>query len=190
MITIGFAGYENGFMAAFNDFLAHEIRIPYTSKNGIIVSSGANMHTRLADKSFVPLVKFTDVNKIRLKRYNSDNVYITSYGNIVYNTGNNKLLMISTQNLSESGRNVTIIPTNVYYQLNLDRFDIKRDNNTVDLAMLCFLDFFERTNEPMCTSDMLFEDYVMSIQSEDQETMRDAYSAGYQVATEYISSLM
>lgn len=188
MKSKGFADYERGFVEAFNHFLAHEIRVPYTSKHGIIVTTGNMIFNRLTNGSFMQSMNFMDINRIRLAKYNTDNVYISSYGHILYNHPNGQLTAISTDNISEVGRNITVIPNNVYYQLNLDKYYVRRYSNTVDLAMRCFLDFFERTNESMCSSDMLFEQYLYALAADDTEVTSDPFTAGYQVATGYINS--
>ena len=184
--AVGFADYERGFVGAFNDFLAHEILYPYTPKNGIILTSGNLISNRLTNDSFIQPTKFIDIKNLRLVRNNVDNVFISSYGHILYSHENGQLTTISTANITEAGRNITVIPNNIYYELNLGRHCVQRYNYTVNLAMRCFQDFFERAKEDAYTSDMLFKDYLYELVEDDRDAHFDPFTAGYQNATNYL----
>lgn len=183
----GLLDYETGIIDAFNHCLSHT-RNYLTVKYGIILSNNYRIHNRLTANSFALYGADAGDNSVRLRKYNADKIYISSYGDILYNDDTLHLSVISTQCTDENGCSVTIIPDRVYNQLRLYRYCICPKIDTFNLAMQCFVDFFEQANSEIFTIDMIFNEYTEAIADEDIITANDPYSSGYQMAMEYISA--
>lgn len=181
----GLLDHEKGIIDAFNHCLSHT-RNNLTSKYGIILSNNYCIRNRLTVNSFA--LYGVGCNSVRLRKYNSDKVYISSYGDILYNGDTLQLSVISVQNIDENGCSVTIIPDRVYDQLQLYRYGICSQISTFNLAMQCFADFFEKAESEILTINTIFNEYVEAVADEDVITINDPYSSGYQMAMEYISA--
>lgn len=187
MSVNGLHDYEQGIIDAFNHCLAH-VRSDLTLKYGIILSNNYCIHNRLSVNSFSLYGVDTSADAVRLLKCNTDKIYISSYGDILYNDATLQLSVISVQNIDENGCGVTIIPDRVYNQLQLYRYGICSQISTFNLAMQCFADFFEEANSEILTIDMIFNEYTEAIADEDIVTMNYPYDGGYQVAMDYISA--
>ena len=182
----GLHDYAQGIIDAFNHCLSH-VRSYITLKYGIILSNNYCIHNRLSANSFA-LYSNDEIGAVRLRKCNTDKIYISSYGDILYNDVTLQLSVISVQNTDENGCGVTIIPDRVYDQLQLYRYGICSQISTFNLAMQCFADFFEEANSEILTIDMIFNEYTEAIADEDILTINDPYGSGYQVAMDYISA--
>ena len=183
----GLLDYGQGIIDAFNHCLSH-VRSNLTLKYGIILSNDYCIHNRLSASSFALYGSKISASAVRLRKYNSDKVYISSYGDILYSDDTLHLSVISVQNMDESGCSVTIIPDRVYDHLRLYRYGICSQISTFNLAMQCFADFFEEANSEILTIDMIFNEYTEAIADEDVITIKYPYDSGYQMAMEYISA--
>ena len=183
----GLLEYEKGIIDAFNHCLSHT-RNDLTLKYGIILSNNNCIHNRLNTNSFTLYSTDVSGNYIRLRKYNNDKIYISSYGDILYNDDTLHLSVISAQNTDENGCSVTIIPDRVYEHLQLYRYGIRSKISTFNLAMQCFDDFFEKAESDVLTINIIFDEYLEAIADEDVITINDPYGSGYQMAMEYISA--
>lgn len=182
----GLLEYEKGIIDAFNHCLSHT-RNDLTLKYGIILSNNNCIHNRLNTNSFTLYSTDVSGNYIRLRKYNNDKIYISSYGDILYSYDTLHLSVISVQSIDENGCSVTIIPDIVYDHLRLYRYGIRSKISTSNLAMQCFADFFEETDSEVLTINIIFDEYLEAIADEDVITINDPYGGGYQMAMEYIS---
>lgn len=183
----GLLDYETGIIDAFNHCLSHT-RNYLTTEYGIILSNNYRIHNRLNANSFTLYGADAGDNSVRLRKYNADKIYISSYGDILYNDDTLHLSVISVQSMDESGCSVTIIPDRVYDQLRLYRYGICSKISTFTLAMQCFADFFEQAESEILTIDTIFNEYTEAVADEDIITINDPYGSGYQMAMEYISA--
>ena len=184
----GYADFEYGVITAFNHCWAHEHNA-LTTPYGIIFSDNERLSQQLGPNSFKLAESIACVNWIRLRKYNSDNIYVTSYGDILYRDENLTLSVISVKNISEWGTNITIIPLEVYYRLGLYNYNIETVHNTVDLALSCFHDCFDYLHADNPSQYVLLEMYLIAISDNDFVTMNDPYSSGYQFTIDYLDSL-
>lgn len=183
----GLLDHEAGIIDAFNHCLSHT-RNDLTVKYGIILSKNYRIRNRLTVNSFALYGADASDNAVRLRKYNADKIYISSYGDILYNDDTLHLSVISVQSIDESGYSVTIIPDRIYDQLQLYRYGICSKISTFNLAMQCFADFFEQAESEILTIDMIFNEYTEAIADEDIVTINDPYGSGYQMTMEYISA--
>lgn len=183
----GLLEYEKGIIDAFNHCLSHT-RNDLTLKYGIILSSNNCIRNRLNTNSFTLYRADVGGNCLRLRKYNNDKIYISSYGDILYSYDTFHLSVISVQNIDENGCSVTIIPDIVYEHLRLYQYGIRSKISTSNLAMQCFADFFEETDSDVLTINIIFDEYLEAIADEDVITINDPYGGGYQMAMEYISA--
>lgn len=183
----GLLDYEKGIIDAFNHCLSH-VRSNLTLKYGIILSDDYCIRNRLSASSFALYGSKVSASAVRLRKYNADKVYISSYGDILYNDDTLHLSVISAQNIDEDACSVTIIPDRVYEHLQLYRYGIHSKISTFNLAMQCFADFFEETNSEILTINTIFNEYLEADADEDFATINDPYGSGYQMAMEYISA--
>lgn len=183
----GLRDYEEGIIHAFNHCFSH-VRNNLTLKYGIILSNDYCIHNRLSASSFALYGSEVCANAVRLRKYNSDKVYISSYGDILYSDDTLHLSVISVQSIDENGCSVTIIPDRIYDQLQLYRYGICSKISTFNLAMQCFADFFEQAESEILTIDIIFNEYTEAVADEDTITINDPYGSGYQMAMEYISA--
>lgn len=183
----GLLEYEKGIIDAFNHCLSHT-RNDLTLKYGIILSNNNCIHNRLNTNSFTLYRADVSDNCLRLRKYNNDKIYISSYGDILYSYDTLHLSVISVQNIDENGCSVTIIPDRVYEHLRLYQYGIRSKISTFDLAMQCFADFYEIVESDVLTTNIIFDEYLEAIADEDFITINDPYGSGYQMAMEYISA--
>lgn len=180
--------FEDGIIEAFNKLLSHQYTAQ-TSRNSIIITTTKNINNRLIDNSnpLHPKNVVDNYSYIRLKKCD-DNIYISSYGDVLYRLHNNRLAVMSLMLDMENGGRISSVfridnlrPIMVLQCLNECR--------TIDLVMQCFIDIYYNAGIPALTSDNITDTFVSMCNTNSQIRIVP-YSYGYDFAVNYINKML
>ena len=180
--------FEDGIIEAFNKLLSHHYT-SQTSRNGIVITTDKNINNRLITNSnpLHPKNAVDNYSYIRLKKCD-DNIYISSYGDVLYRLNNNRLAVMSLMLDMETGGRIASVfkidelkPIMVLKHLN--------EYRTIDLAMQCFIDIYYDAGIPVLTSDNITDTFICMCSTNSQMRIIP-YSYGYDFAVDYINKML